>query len=187
MNDDSFASYILSEKDWGKKLEIMYYLQKKTGINYDNAVIFKTLLTKLFLDFLQENYPNIEVDPNVVITARLLCDCMKDITSSADLEEKKNYAVRGAKYIATLGFDQDFCRICEGVNRYSIQEDRPLESDLIELTDQFGGMLLDRPERIGFKPDEALVLLQFRNLKDKENKLLEQFAEFVKYMESIQV
>ena len=187
MNDDSFASYILSEKDWGKKLEIMYYLQKKTGINYDNAVIFKTLLTKLFLDFLQENYPNIEVDPNVVITARLLCDCMKDITSSADLEEKKNYAVRGAKYIATLGFDQDFCRICEGVNRYSIQEDRPLESDLIELTDQFGGMLLDRPERIGFKPDEALVLLQFRNLKDKDNKLLSQFVEFVNYMEKIEI
>ena len=187
MNDDSFASYILSEKEWGKKLEIMYYLQKKTGINYDNAVIFKTLLTKLFLDFLQENYPNIEVDPNVVITARLLCDCMKDITSSTDLEEKKNYAVRGAKYISSLGFDQDFCRICEGVNRYSIQEDRPLESDLIELTDQFGGMLLDRPERIGFKPDEALVLLQFRNLKDKDNKLLNEFVEFVNYMESIQV
>ena len=176
MNDDNFASYILSEKEWGKKLEIMYYLQKKTGINYDNAVIFKTLLTKLFLDFLQENYPDIEIDYNLVITARLF-----------DLEEKKNYAVRGAKYLATLGFDENFCRICEGVNRYSIQENRPIESDLIELADQFGGMLLDRPERIGFKPDEALVLLQFRNLKDKENKLMNQFVEFVNYTQKIEV
>lgn len=187
MNEDNFANYILSEKDWGKKLEIMYYLQKKTGINYDNAVIYKTLITKLFLDYLQENYPEIEVDANLVVTARLLCDCMKDITSSADLEEKKNYAVRGAKYLATLGFDENFCRICEGVNRYSIQENRPIESDLIELADQFGGMLLDRPERIGFKPDEALVLLQFRNLKDKENKLMNQFVEFVNYTQKIEV
>ena len=43
-------------------------------------------------------------------------------------------------------------------------------------------MLLDRPERIGFKPDEALVLLQFRNLKDKDNKYLEIFIDFVNYM-----
>ena len=37
---------------------------------------------------------------------------------------------------------------------------------LLELVDQFGGMLLDRPERIGFQPDEALVLLEHRNLKE---------------------
>ena len=48
-------------------------------------------------------------------------------------------------------------------------------------------MLLDRPERIGFKPDEALVLLQFRNLKGKDNKLIHQFVEFVNYMEKIEV
>ena len=104
MNEDNFANYILSEKDWGKKLEIMYYLQKKTGINYDNAVIYKTLITKLFLDYLQENYPEIEVDANLVVTARLLCDCMKDITSSADLEEKKNYVLENIRISTTSSF-----------------------------------------------------------------------------------
>ena len=39
---ETFADYILSEKNWGRKLEILYYLQKKTGIFYDNSVIFKT-------------------------------------------------------------------------------------------------------------------------------------------------
>lgn len=48
-------------------------------------------------------------------------------------------------------------------------------------------MLLNRPERVGFKVDEALVLLEFRNLKDKENKYLEVFKEFVNRMEAIKV
>ena len=48
-------------------------------------------------------------------------------------------------------------------------------------------MLLDRPERIGFKPDEALVLLEYRNLKDEYNRYLETFIEFVRFMEKINV
>ena len=53
------------------------------------------------------------------------------------------------------------------------------------MVDQFGGMLLDRPERIAFKVDEALVLLEYRNLKDKPNRYLEQFKDFVNQMEAV--
>lgn len=186
MEEETFADYILSEKDWGKKLEIMYYLKKRTNIFYDNTVIFKTLITRMFLDYLKTNEPNVKVDDNVVITARLLCDCCK-VENSTNLDEIRNYAKRGAEYLSTLGFDDNFCRICEGVNRYTIKENRPIESDILELSDQFGGMVLDRPERIGFNPDEALVLLQYRNLKDKDNKLIEPFIEFVHVLERIEV
>ena len=86
-----------------------------------------------------------------------------------------------------MGFDERFCRICEGVNRYSGIEPREKESDILELTDQFGGMLLDRPERIAFKPDEALVLLEYRNLKDKDNRYLEEFKDFINNMEEIRI
>ena len=185
MGEESFADYILGEKDWGKKLEIMYYLKKRTGIYYDNSVIFKTLLTKLFLDYLHENYPNFKIDDNLVITARLLCDCQK-IENSTNLEEIQSYAKKGAEYLQKLGFDDNFCKICEGVNRYTVTENRPPESDILELSDQFGGMLLDRPERIGFKPDEALVLLEHRNLKDKNNRLLKPFIKFVNYMQTVE-
>ena len=181
MEGETFASYILNEFDWTKKLEIVYYLKKKTGIFYDNTVIFKTLIAKQFLDYLVEFHPQIKLDENLIITARLLCDCLKK-ENSTDLEDIRNYAREGALYLSKLGFDNKFCKICEGVNRYTIQENRPDESDILELSDQFGGMLLDRPERIGFKPDEALVLLQFRNLKDKYNKYLDIFIEFVNYM-----
>lgn len=186
MEGETFASYILNEKSWSRKLEIMYYLKKKTGIFFDNTVVFKTLITKQFLDYLKEGNPAIQLDDNLIITARLLCDCMKK-ENSTDLEEIKNYSKNGAEYLAKLGFDDRFCRICEGVNRYTIKENRNPESDILELSDQFGGMLLDRPERIGFKPDEALVLLQFRNLKDKDNKYMHEFVEFVNFMEKIEV
>ena len=61
------------------------------------------------------------------------------------------------------------------------------ESDILELVDQFGGMLLHRPERMGFAVDEALCLLEYRNLKDKDNRYLEQFKEFVTEMEEIKI
>ena len=186
MEEETFADYILSEKDWGKKLEIMYYLKKRANIFYDNTVIFKTLITRMFLDYLRANEPNVNVDDNVVITARLLCDCCK-VENSTDLEEIRNYAKRGADYLSKLGFDDKFCRICEGVNRYTIKENRPIESDILELSDQFGGMVLDRPERIGFKADEDLVLLQYRNLKDKKNQLIDQFVNFVNTLQRIDV
>ena len=130
--------------------------------------------------------PDVNVDENIVISARLLCDCKK-IENSTDLEKIRSYEKRGAEYLSTLGFDDNFCRICEGVNRYTIKDNRPIESDILELTDQFGGMILNRPDRIGFSFDDALVLLQYRNLKDKDNKLIEQFIEFINKMNKIEV
>ena len=49
MENKTFAEYILSEKDWIKKMEIMYYLNKRGNIFFDNSVVFKTQLLKLFL------------------------------------------------------------------------------------------------------------------------------------------
>lgn len=181
MGADTFADYILSETDWIKKMEIVYYLQKRTKIFFDNSVVFKTLLAKMFID-----KAKLDVDKNVVITACLLCNCKKE-KNPQDLEKIKSYAKEGAEYLKKLGFSDTFCRICEGVNRYSGIEPREKESDILELVDQFGGMLLDRPERIAFKTDEALVLLEYRNLKDKYNRYLPEFKEFVNSMEKVLV
>lgn len=179
--EETFANYILSEKDWIKKMEMMYYLEKKANIFFDKTVVFKTQLAKLFIDTMK-----IDVDENIVITACLLCNCKKK-DSFADLEEIKLYAKEGAEYLKTLGFNKKFCKICEEVNRYSGSYPRERESDILELVDQYGGMLLDRPERIGFKPDEALVLLEHRNLKDKPNIFLEKFKEFVNKMQEVYI
>lgn len=178
---ETFADYILSEKDWIKKMEIMYYLKKKTGIFFDNSVIFKTFLAKLFMD-----HSDLGLDQNIVLTACLLCNCKKS-NNPQDLSKIKSYAKEGAEYLKELGFSDRFCKICEGVNRYSGINPREKESDVLELVDQFGGMLLDRPERIAFKVDEAMVLLEYRNLRDKHNRYLSKFKEFVTEMESVLV
>lgn len=178
---ETFADYILSEKDYIKKMEIVYYLKKRINIFFDNSVIFKTELARMFIDDM-----NLDVDRNLVLTASLLCSCKKP-EDHRDLNKIKSYAKDSANYLATLGFDERFCKICEEVNRYSGSNPREKESDILELVDNFGGMLLNRPERRGFPVDEALVLLEFRNMKDKNNIYLDKFKEFVCITEGITV
>ena len=178
---ETFADYILNEKDYSKKLGIMYFLERKADIFFDNSVIFKTQLAKMFIE-----QKNLDVDENLVLTACLLCACKKS-DNPQDFSRVKSYAKESAEYLETLGFSKRFCKICEEQNRYSGSEPREKESDILELVDQFGGMLLHRPERMGFQVDEALVLLEYRNLKDKNNRYLEQFKEFVNEMEEIKV
>ena len=177
---ENFAEYILNEEELASKMEIVYYLSKKTNIFFDKSVVFKTELLRLFL-----NYSKIDVDKNLLLTANLLCNCKK-VKNIQDINKIHSYAKDGAEYLSTLGFGKRFCKICKEVNRYSNSNPRERESDILELIDQFGGMLLDRPERMGFKPDEALVLLEHRNLKNEYNRYLNTFIEFVNFMENIQ-
>ena len=176
---ESFADYILAERDWGKKLEIMYYLRKKANLFFDPSVVFKTLLLKLFLD-----ETNLDIEQNLTLTANLLCNCKK-VENPSDISKVRSFAKEGAEYLKLLGFNDKFCRTCEQVNRYSGSTPRELEADILELMDQFGGMLLNRPERVAFKVEDALVLLEYRNLKDCNNQYLKVFKNFVQDMEKI--
>lgn len=178
---ENFADYILEEENLAAKFEIAYYLSKKKRIFFDKSVVFKTEIARMFI-----NYAKIDVDKNFILTACLLCNCKK-VDNAQDLESVHTYAKKGAEYLEILGFSKRFCKVCEEINRYSNSNPRERESDVLELVDQFGGMLLDRPERIGFKPDEALVLLEHRNLKDNYNRYLETFRDFVNFMEEINI
>ena len=178
---ETFADYILDEEDLASKMEIVYYLSKNRKIFFDKSVIFKTEILRMFL-----NYSKIGVDRNLILTASLLCNCKK-IDNAQDIESVHTYAKKGADYLSSLGFGKRFCKICEEINRYSGSNPRERESDILELVDQFGGMLLDRPERIGFKPDEALVLLEHRNLKDEYNRYMQTFIDFVNFLEKIEM
>ena len=176
---ETFADYILEEKNLDAKMEIAYYLAKKKGVFFAKSVILKTELTRLFL-----NYAKLGFDDNLVLTASLLCNCKK-VNNAQNIEKIHSYAKEGADYLRSLGFSNKFCKICEEVNRYSNSNPREKESDVLELVDQFGGMLLDRPERSGFDPSEALVVLEHRNLKDEFNRYLYLFNDFIKFMQKI--
>ena len=176
---ETFADYILDEKNLASKMEIVYYLAKKEKIFFDKSVIFKTELVRLFLRF-----NKLDLDENLILTASLLCSCKKE-ENARDFVKIKEYSEIGARYLSTLGFNDKFCKVCEEVNRYSGSHPRERESDIIELGDSFGGLLLDRPERVGFKIDEAIVLLKYRNFKDQYNKYLETFIQFINMLEEI--
>lgn len=185
---ETFADYILDEKkDIDEKMTIMCYLEKKLRndpekrIFFDKSIILKTTLTKMFIDVM-----NLDVDENLLITASLLCNCKKG-SEPQKIGKLRTYAKEGAEYLATLGFDKRFCKICEEINRYSGSTPREKESDILELIDQFGGMLLDRPERRGYAPMDALIQLEHANLKDVFNRYLGTFREFIEKMENVNI
>jgi hypothetical protein len=178
---EDFATYILEEKDYIQKMIITYYLSRKTGIFFDKSIVLRTEIAKIFMD-----YAMINVDQNLVLTAMLLCNCKK-IDNSQKLGKLETYAKEGAEYLSTLGFNKRFCKICEELNRYSQSEPREVESDILEVVDQFTGLILNRVERPAFTTDEALVILKERNLKDANNRFLEDFILFVQNMENVNI
>ena len=48
---NTFADYILEEQDLAAKMEIVYYLSKKSKIFFDKSVVFKTEIARLFLNY----------------------------------------------------------------------------------------------------------------------------------------
>lgn len=178
---EDFASYILNEQDYIQKMVIAYYMSQKVGTYFDKSIVLRTEITRMFL-----NYAELDVDENKILTATLLCNCKK-IDNAQKLGKLETYAKEGAEYLATLGFDGDFCNICEGLNRYSGIKKRKKESDILELVDQFTGLILKRAERDAFTPEEALIILKERNLKNVNNRYLEDFILFVKAMENVYI
>ena len=167
---ETFADYLLKETDLVNKMDILNRLQRllkeRKGITiyFNNTVIFKTEIARMFID-----YSNLDVDRNLVLTACLLCNCKK-IDGPQSLESLHSYAKNGADFLESLGFDKRFCKICEEVNRYSGSEPREPESDILELVDNFGGIQLEES-----------------NLRGKENIYLEQFKQFVEQMQEVEV
>ena len=152
---DNFATYILNEHDTIQKMIITYYMSKKTGIFFDKSIVLRTEIARMFL-----NYANLDVDKNEVLTAMLLCNCKK-VDNSQKLGKLETYAKEGAEYLSLLGFDKKFCRMCEQLNRYTGSKPREKESDILELVDQFTGLILKREEREAFTPNEALIILKY--------------------------
>ncbi len=183
-----FQKYIMDpDKDLTTKMDIILRLKKllkeKRGetIFFDKSVVFKTEIARMFID-----YMHIDVDRDLVLTACLLCNCKK-VDNSQKLGKLHTYAKEGADYLLNIGFDPRFCRICEGVNRYSDLKVREPESDILELVDHFGGMMLDRPERAGFSPEQALVQMERANLKDANNRYLSKFHDFVYMIQEVEI
>ena len=178
MENGSFAEIILNERRISEKMKIIMYFKRNHECFFDNTVIFKTEICRMFL----EN-SKLDVDSNLVLTACLMYACKKSVTFTE--EKKRTYIKDGVEYLEQLGFDEDFCRICSQVNRIANITPRDKEGDILELVDNFG-MLLDRDDRRAFTPEEALFILENENLKDLDNCYLQEFKEFVMEFENLE-
>lgn len=178
---ESFAEYILNENNYFKKIEIAYYLHKKANTFFDKSVICKAEIARRFIETM-----NLDVDENLIITACLLY-ASKKIINETDLEKTKYYAKDGAEYLSNFGFNQRFCRICEGVNRNSGLEPREPESDILELVDNLGALLLNGEEKNSKGMQIAMELLINENLKNIQNKYINEFKEFIYKEEGVMI
>ena len=178
---EDFATYILEEKELSGKMVIANKLSKKVGIYFDKSIVLKAEIAKLFIEYME-----LDVDENEVLTAMLLCNCKK-VENAQKMGKLETYAKEGAEYLSTLGFSKHFCKICEEVNRYSQSTPREKESDILEIVDQFTGLILNRVERDAFTTDEALVMLKERNLKYTDNRYLKLFEAFINELENITI
>ena len=178
----TFAQSILGETDFIKKIDIMNFLRKKQNIYFNTSVILKAEIAREFMDVMK-----LDVDRNLVVTACLLFDCLKYENASNEPYNKRpeDYI----EYFRALGFSDRFCKICIEHTRKGLNPDVPREeeSDILELVDQFGGLLLNRTDRLAYDVDEALEILTVKNMAGVNNRYLAIFQEFVDIMEDIKI
>ena len=58
---------------------------------------------------------------------------------------------------------------------------------MLELVENFGGLIMHRPERLAYPIDEAMQILEVKNLNNKHNRYLKDFKKFIEIMEDVEV
>lgn len=176
------ARYIYAQKNLMKKIEIVYYLKKIQNLFFDNSVIFKAELARMFIDSMC-----LDVDKNLVLTSVLVYS-LKKVNSPQEKSRILTEKERDREYLKKIGFTDEFCKVAMEYNRINEPEGytRSKEGDVLELVENFGGMLLHREDRLGFAPKEAIEILENSKFKDNKNQYFEDLKMFVDVFESVQ-
>ena len=176
------ARYIYAQKNLLKKIEMVYYLKKKQNLFFDNSVIFKAELARMFIDSMC-----LDVDKNLVLTSVLVYS-LKKINSPQERNRILTEKQRDKEYLQKLGFTEEFCKVAMEYNRVNEPKGyvRSKEGDVLEIIENFGGMLLHREDRLGFSPKEAFEILESTTFKNGSNVFFEDFKLFVDVFESVQ-
>lgn len=180
-----FATSILSEKELIKKVEIVCRYQKSTiDVFFDTTSVLKAEIARLFID--QMNIDRINKDN--VITACLVY-AFRRTNSPMEIERIKHEKDADKEFLKSLGFDEEFCKICSEYNRYNETSDyeRTNEGDIIELIDKFVGLIMHREDRPAFPVNEALDILNSKILDGIDNKYKNKFNKFINNLEEIEV
>lgn len=180
-----FAKSILEEKELIKKITSICRYQKSTiDVFFDTTSLLKAELARLFIE--RANLENI--NQNQVMTACLVY-AFKRTNSPKEIERIKKEKDEDKRFLKTLGFDEQFCKVCSEYNRYNEPEEylREKEGDILELIDKFVGLIMHREDRLAFPVSEALDLLDTKLLAGIENIYKNEFMKFIQDLEEIEV
>lgn len=180
-----FAESIFAEKELIKKVEVVRRYQKATiDAFFDITSVLKAEIARLFME--RANLETINQDE--VMTACLVY-AFKRTNSPKEIERIKKEKEEDKEFLRSLGFHENFCKICGEYNRYNESEDyeREKEGDILELIDKFVGLIMHREDRLAFPVSEALDLLDTKLLAGIENRYKNKFISFVHALEDIEV
>lgn len=178
---EKMSKYFLSEKDFTKKVEKIFYFAKIEHLFFDKSTVLKAQIAKMFIQMM-----NLPVDENEVVTASLIYSLRKN-DDPTEIKRIQEEIYEDRKFFEELGFDTEFSKFTTQYNRIIEDEKRTNQSDILELIDQFGGMLMHRENRLAYSVEDAIDLLQNKNLAGKENRYLEDFILFVDVLENIKI
>lgn len=178
---EKLNNYFLNEKDFTKKIEKVFYFAKKKNLFFDKSTIMKAELMRMFI-----NMMNLDVDENEMVTASLIYSLNK-IDGPQEISRIREEIYKDREFIKKLGFSDKFCKYCTTYSRIIEEESREKECDILELIDQFGGLILHRENRLAYNVEDAIDILANKNLSSKENIFLEDFLFFADVMENIKL
>lgn len=178
----TFSEYILGEPNFIRKVEIAHVMQRKQNtLFFNNSVVLKAEIAREFVDIMR-----LDVDKNEIVTACLVYSFLK-IDSPDEPERAVEEAKTDREFLESLGFSKEFCQLCTEYNRVlKYDEERIKESDILEIVDQFGAMLVNRQDRLAYSVEEALFMTQ-QNLREVKNQYINLFSQFVSVMEDLKV
>lgn len=172
----NIADALLEEKDLIRKFEIMFYFQKKESIFFNTTSMIKAELMRMFL----EDQKIKDVDISEMLTLALVYT-VKRIDSPQEIQRMVGNKEENMKYIQSLGFSKDFAENATYYKEGDVPDkERTVQEKLLDIFDQFAGLISHREERIAYKIPQALDVLEKTNLSSSSNEYLSLFIEFIK-------
>lgn len=175
------SDYFLSEKDFTKKVEKVYYFSKRQNLFFDKSSIMIAEITRMFAEMM-----NLDIDLNELVTESLIYN-FKKVDGPTEIQRAKKEIYKDRIFFEKLGFSKNFAKSCTQHTRLIKGETRTKQGDILELVDQFSGLILHRENRIAYKVDEALDILKNKNMKNKENQYLDEFIFFIEVLNEIKL
>ncbi len=172
----NIADALLEEEDLIRKFEIMFYFQKKESIFFNTTSMIKAELMRMFL----ENQKIEGLDISEMLTMALIYT-VKRIDSPQEIQRMADNKEDNMKYIQSLGFSEKFAINATYYKEGDVPEkERTVEEKILDIFDQFAGLISHREERIAYKIPQALDVLDKTNLASSSNEYLPLFIEFIK-------